>query len=199
MTRFPSAQRPWALASLLIVTGLVGWYSAFELTLAKIQTLTDPAIGLSCNFSLVVQCGANLDSPQGALLGFPNPLIGLGGFVAPIAVGVALLAGARFERWFWILFNIGVAAAFAFVVWLISQSIFVLGTLCPWCMVVWVVTIPLFWSVTLYNLSSGVIASPRSARRFFTAAYRWVPFITIISYLIIALIAQLRLDVTAYL
>ena len=85
-----------------------------------------------------MQCGTNLNSPQGAVFGFPNPLLGLGGFVAPIAVGVGLLAGARFARWYWWLFNLGLAGALAFVIWLIGQSFWILGVLCPWCTLVWV-------------------------------------------------------------
>jgi uncharacterized membrane protein len=199
MTSFPSQKRPVALALLLIVGGAIGWYSAFALTLDKIAVLTDPTTEIGCNFSLIVQCGKNLGSWQGSLFGFPNPLIGLACFVAPIAVGVGLLAGARFARWFWILFNLGLAAALAFVVWLLSQSIFVLGTLCPWCMVVWAVTIPMFWAVTLFTLSSGVFPVPAGARRFFGRAYGWVPFITVASYLVIAVAAQLRLDVIGHL
>src|SRR5690606_32922238 len=133
-----------------------GWYASFALTIDKFLLLENPTADLDCNFSLLVQCGANLNSWQGAVFGFPNPLIGLGGFVAPIAVGVGLLAGARFARWFWIAFNVGVLGALAFVIWLIGQSIFVLGTLCPWCMLVWSVTIPMFWAVTLRNLAEGV-------------------------------------------
>ena len=91
-------RRPWMLAVFLIVTGALGWWSAFALTLDKFALLADPDAALDCNFSVLVQCGANLDSWQGAVFGFPNPLIGLGGFVAPIAVGVALLAGARFAN-----------------------------------------------------------------------------------------------------
>ena len=72
------------------------------------------------------------------MFGFPNPILGLAGWVAPIVVGFAILAGARFARWFWWLFELGMAFAFVFVIWLIGQSIFVLGTLCPWCMVTWV-------------------------------------------------------------
>ena len=78
-----------------------------------------------------------------------------------IAVGVGLLAGARFARWFWIAFNLGIAGALAFVIWLIGQSIFVLGTLCPWCMLVWIVTIPLFWVVTFRNLARGRLRRER--------------------------------------
>lgn len=199
MTSFPTSKRPVALAMALILGGIIGWYSAFELTLAKFDVLVNPTVDLSCNFSLVVQCGKNLESWQGSVFGFPNPLIGLGAFIAPIVVGVAILAGARFARWFWVLFALGMTAGVAFVVWLISQSIFVLGTLCPWCMVVWAVTIPMFWAVALYCLSSGVVPLPNRLQRAFRSAYGWVPFITVASYLVVAVIAQLRLDVISYL
>ncbi|PRY70133.1 putative membrane protein [Glaciihabitans tibetensis] len=199
MTSFPSSRRPVALALLLIVGGIIGWYSAFELTLAKFDVLVNPSVDLSCDFSIVVQCGKNLDSWQGAVFGFPNPLIGLAAFCAPIFVGVAILAGAKFARWFWILFALGLTAGLAFVIWLLSQSIFTLGTLCPWCMVVWSVTIPMFWAVVLYCLSNGVVPVSARARRLFRAAYGWVPFITVASYLVIALVAQLRLDVLSFL
>jgi uncharacterized membrane protein len=199
MNRFPAQRRPVVLALLLIVGGAVGWYSAFELTLAKIEVLTNPTAQLGCNFSLIVQCGTNLASWQGSVLGFPNPLLGLGGFVAPIAVGVGILAGARFARWFWILFALGMTTALVFVAWLIGQSIFVLGTLCPWCMVVWSVTIPMFWAVALFCLSQGIIPLPARARSFAVSAYGWVPFLSVASYLAIAVIAQVRLDVISYL
>ena len=123
---------------------------------------------------------------------FPNPLIGLGGFVAPIAVGVGLLAGARFARWFWIAFNVGVAGALAFVVWLIGQSIFVLGTLCHWCMLVWSVTIPLFFVVTLRNARDGIFGE--RLRVVGGAVLPWVIPITVVCYVTIALLAQLQLD-----
>jgi uncharacterized membrane protein len=140
-----------------------------------------------------VQCGANLESWQGSVFGFPHPLLGVGGFVAPIAVGVALLAGARFARWFWVAFHVGLAGALAFVIWLISQSIFVIGTLCPWCMVVWSVTIPLFLAVTFRNLAEGVYGDgPRRAGR---ALLPYTVPIAVVAYLVIGVIAQLRLDV----
>lgn len=183
---------PWALAVFFIAAGALGWWAAFSLTLDKFAVLIDPDADLDCNISPLVQCGVNLDSWQGAVFGFPNPLLGLGGFVAPIAVGVALLAGARFARWFWIAFNVGVAGALVFVIWLIGQSIFVLGTLCPWCMLVWSVTIPLFFVVTLRNAREGVFGDRlRPAGR---ALLPWVVPISVFCYLVIALLAQLQLD-----
>ncbi len=198
MTSAEKPGQPYGLAVFLIVAGALGWLASFALTLEKFHLLDEPDAVLSCDFSLVVQCGANLASAQGAAFGFPNPLIGLGGFVAPIAVGVGLLAGARFANWLWILFDLGIAGALAFVIWLIGQSIFVLGTLCPWCMLVWAVTIPLFWAVTLHILATGKLPVPARARRFFAVAYTWVPAITLVSYLVVAVIAQARLNVLAF-
>ena len=195
MPETQTARRPIALGVFLIVAGAVGWYAAFALTMEKFVTLTDPTEVLGCDFSFLVQCRANLESWQGSLFGFPNPIIGLAAWIAPVVVGVALLAGARFARWFWVAFNLGIVAALVLVMWLISQSVFVLGTLCPWCMVTWAVTIPLFWAVTLYNLSQGNLPVPERVRKVASALYGWVPAITLASYLVVAVVAQLRLDV----
>ena len=193
MTETQSYKRPVALAVFLIIVGVIGWFAAFSLTVEKFELLINPQQALGCDFSLLVQCKANLESWQGSLLGFPNPIIGLGAWIAPIVVGAALLAGARFDSWFWIVFNVGIAGGLALVIWLISQSIFVLGTLCPWCMVTWFVMIPTFWVVTLHNLSNGRFgASVVPIAKRLTG---WLPTFVIVSYLVVAVIAQLRLDV----
>ncbi|CAN5323089.1 vitamin K epoxide reductase family protein [soil metagenome] len=188
----PGRTRETAFAITLIITGIIGWFAAFRLTIDKIELLIHPQAQLDCNFSLLVQCGKNLESWQGSVLGFPNPLIGLGGFVAPIAVGVAVLAGAQFARWFWIAFNIGVAGAMAFVIWLMTQSIFELGTLCPYCMLTWSVVIPMFLVLTGRNARDGVFGA--GLRRAGTVFTQWVVTIDILSYVVVALIAQWRLE-----
>lgn len=199
MTSTETTRQPRLLAIFLIVAGLVGWFAAFELTVEKINTLTNPGQALGCDVSVLVQCSANLNSWQGAVFGFPNPIIGLGAWVAPIVVGVAILAGARFPRWFWVVFNVGMLAGIAFVIWLISQSIFVLGTLCPWCMLTWSVMIPSFLSVTLYNLREGNLPASAGVRRVAGALLSWIIPLTLAVYIVVAVIAQLRLDVLNHL
>lgn len=189
-----TSRRPTALAIFLVVAGLIGLWAAFELTLDKFAVLENPDTNLSCNFSVLVQCGKNLGSWQGSVLGFPNPVLGLGGWTATVAMGAGILAGGIFRRWFWLLFNLGVVGALVLVIFLIYSSIYVLNTLCPWCMLTWIVTIPTFWAVSLFNLKSGNIPLPERARSFFATVYGWVPIITLVSYLVIALLAQLRLD-----
>jgi len=188
-------RRSIALAIFLIIVGAIGWFASFELAVEKYLVLADPQHNPSCDISPLVQCGKNLGSWQGALFfDVPNPVWGLGGFVAPIAVGVGLLAGARFARWFWWLFNLGLAGALAFVIWLIAQSIFSLGTLCPWCMVVWSVTIPLFWTVTIRNLAEGRFGGGTRIGQTLTP---WIVPITVLCYAVVALLAQLQLNALA--
>lgn len=61
-------------------------------------------------------------------------------------------------------------------------------------MATWSVTIPTFYAVTLHLFRSGVF--PVSARSQATAAplMKWVPLAAVVSYAIILLLAQLRLD-----
>jgi len=183
---------PLPFAITLIVTGIVGWWAAFSLTLDKIAVLKHPDAVLDCNVSVLVQCGKNLASWQGSVLGFPNPIIGLAAWIAPIVVGVSLLAGARFARWYWVLFNLGVAGAMTFVIWLMHESIFDLGTLCPWCMLTWSMVIPLFLTVTVRNAAEGVFGT--RLQPFGRAATRWLVPATVIAYAVVLIVAQLRLD-----
>jgi uncharacterized membrane protein len=188
-------RKPVALAVLLIVGGALGLLAAFELTIDKFAVLEHPAVAANCDFSVLVQCSANLKSWQGSLFGFPNPIIGLVGFTAPIFVGVSLLAGVRFPRWFWTTFNVGMLLALAFVIWLMTESIFVLGTLCPWCMLVWSVVIPMTVAVTLYNLGAGNLPAGSGVRRAGAALYGWTPLISLLAYVVVAVLAQVRLNV----
>lgn len=187
--------RPRGLAVWLVIAGVIGWIAAFALTVEKFHALADPNAGpASCDFSIIVQCTANLDSWQGSVFGFPNPILGLAGWVAPIVVGMAMLAGARFARWFWWLFAAGVTFAFGFVLWLISQSIYVLGTLCPWCMVTWLVTIPTFYAVWVFLFRSGVVSDAPKVKAAGRALTPWVPLMAFVTYAIVLLLAQFRLD-----
>ena len=176
------------------MAGSIGFAAAFALTLDKIAILENPDAQLSCNFSVLVGCSTNLSSWQGALFGFPNPLIGIAAWSVVITIGAAMLSGARFARWFWLGLQVGVTAALAFVIWLMGQSFFVLDVLCPWCMVTWAVTIPTFLTVTFYTLKTGILPAPARIKRAARGAYSWVFVITIACYLVAATVAQLQMD-----
>ena len=146
--------REQRLGLLLLVTGLVGFAAAFVLTVEKFWLLTNPFYVPSCTVNATVSCGPVMTSPQAELFGFPNPLLGIAGFAVVAATGAALLAGGRLASWYWSGLQVGVSLAVVFVAWLVSQSLFVIGALCPYCMVVWAVTLTVFWYVTLRNLAA---------------------------------------------
>lgn len=190
-----SAQRPLGLSIALVVGGAAGTLAALALMLEKIHLLENPDARLSCNLSVLVGCSTNLNSVQGSVFGFPNPLLGLMFWPGVVATGVALLAGARFAGWFWVLFSLAMTAALALVVWFVGQSVFVLGVLCPWCMATWAVTIPLFLAVLLHTLRSASLPVPRSVRAVAARGYGWIPLAALLCYVVIAVTAQSQLDV----
>ncbi|EYT53821.1 membrane protein [Leucobacter sp. UCD-THU] len=188
------SQRPLAFAVFSIVAGAIGWFASFELLTEYMKTLANPDYVPNCAVSVLVTCGPNMGSWQGSLFGFSNTIIGVSAFIAPIAVGVALLAGARFSPWFWRVYQLGLLGGFVFICWLFSQSVFVLGTLCPWCMVVWTVMIPLWWVTAFRPYASGDVPTTAATRNVFTRLYSWTWVIVVFCYVLLAFIAQLRLD-----
>ena len=162
-----------SLAWMLITGGAIGWIGALALTIERLHVAANPDAVLSCDISPFISCKSVMLTEQAALLGFPNSLIGLAAFVVPILIGFAILAGAKFARWFWLLFTLGMTGGFAFVVWLFSQSLFVIGALCPYCMVAWTGMIPMFWKQFLFSAREGIVPVPLRTVGFFVAAYDW--------------------------
>lgn len=149
------------MPQLLMVIAIVGFIASFVLTLDKIQLLKDPSFQPSCNISPLISCGSVMKTEQAEEFGFPNSLIGIVGFTMLGTIAFALLAGAKFKRWFWLTLEGGSIFGVLFIHWLMFQSIFVIGALCPYCMIAWVCAIPLFWYVSLYNLATGRITLPK--------------------------------------
>ncbi|MER5500488.1 vitamin K epoxide reductase family protein [Streptomyces sp. NPDC002466] len=149
-------------AWLLIVTAVLGLLGSFVITVDKIELLVDPGFVPACSLSPVVSCTSVMTSDQASVFGFPNPLIGLIGFAVVLCTGAGLLAGARYRRWYWLGLNLGMLFGVGFCMWLMTQALYEIGALCLWCMLVWAVTIFMFWRVTVHNLRHGVLPAPRA-------------------------------------
>lgn len=149
---------------LMTITGAIGLAAAFQLTVDKFTQLQDKIDGkestFNCDFSAFVSCGGVMDSDQASAFGFPNSLLGIVGFSVVMALGVLFWAGAPLRRWAWAGLQAGCLFGIGLVTWLQFQSIYRIELLCPYCMVVWAVMIPLFVSVTAFSLR-GI--APRSA------------------------------------
>ena len=153
-----------ATALVLLVGGLVGAGAALVLLLDKLALLVDPAYVPACSIDAVLSCGTIMRTPQSQVLGFPNPIIGLATFPVVAAIGALALSRVRLPGWCWTALQVGVVAGLAFVAWLITQSVAVIGALCPWCMLVWAATITAFWFVTAHNLAHGRLEAGPAGR-----------------------------------
>ena len=145
---------------LLVITGVVGWLASGALVLEKLEVLKDPNHVTVCDVNPWISCGQVMQTWQSSVFGFPNMFIGIVAFAVIITTGMGILAGATFARWYWMGLQTGVTLGFAFVVWLWSQALYSIHILCPFCMIVWAVMIPLFVWVTVRNISHGVIPLP---------------------------------------
>ncbi|KAA6203275.1 Vitamin K epoxide reductase [Streptomyces sp. JS01] len=152
------------LALVLTVGGAIGLIAAFALTVEKIALLKDPSYKPSCSINPVLSCGSVMTTEQAEAFGFPNPLLGIAGFAVVTALGVVLLTGALLPRWMWLSMQAGVTFGVVFVHWLIFQSLYRIDALCPYCMAVWAVMIPIFWYTTLHGLSRGLLPVPEQLR-----------------------------------
>jgi uncharacterized membrane protein len=139
----PRARVPAPSAWWVLIAGVIGLAASMTLTVEKIDILLNPSYVPSCNINPIVSCGSVMVTPQASVLGFPNPLLGLVGFTVVIVTGVLAVAKVDLPQWYWIGLTVGTLIGVVFVHWLIFQSLYRIGALCPYCMVVWVVTVSL--------------------------------------------------------
>lgn len=130
---------------LLIILGAVAFGASMALSIEKYLKLANPDHVASCSFNLFLDCSEAMASSQGAIFGFPNPLIGIFAFTVVITSGVVLVAGAKLPRWYWLALLAGTTLGLVMIVFLMFTSIHVLQRLCPYCMVVWSMMLPLWW------------------------------------------------------
>jgi uncharacterized membrane protein len=179
---------PW----LLLVAGIIALISSVMLSIEVFDRLKNPHFVPICNLNPVLSCTSVADSAQAHTFGFPNYFIGTAGYAAVAAIGTAMLAGARFKRWFWQLVEAGLLFAVAFLTYLQFQTIYRIGALCIFCMIVWVSTLPMFWYVTLYNFREGHLSAGRRWQGAINFAQRHHLDILIVWLLIIVLLILKR-------
>jgi len=140
------------LGIFLVISGAIALWASLTLTYDKISLLKDEVAGtskaLGCDLSAFVSCSSVVTSEQSEAFGFPNTFMGVVGFSVVVTLGVVLATGVVLPRWMWFGFQAGVLFGIGFVTWLQYQAIFEIGKLCPWCMVVWAMMIPMFVAVT---------------------------------------------------
>ncbi|GAY16584.1 vitamin K epoxide reductase family protein [Mycobacterium sp. shizuoka-1] len=153
----------------VLIAGVIGLVSSATLTIEKIEILINPSYVPSCSINPVLSCGSVMVTKQASAFGFPNPLIGIAAFAVVVVTGVLAVAKVRLPRWYWLGLTVGSALGVVFVHWLIFQTLYRIGALCPYCMVVWSVTVPLL--VVVSSIALRPLAGNAVARVLYT--WRW--------------------------
>ncbi len=160
-----------SLSIIIIICATIGLIASLALSYDQIQILKNPNYRPSCDLNPIVSCGNVMQTSEGDVFGFPNPFIGLVAFGGLLAIGVGMLAGAKYKRWFMLSLEAGTIFGLIFVHWLFIESVYKIGALCPYCMAVWVITIISFWYITLYNIDNQYIVLKNKN---LIKCYKWV-------------------------
>lgn len=174
--------------------GLTAWAAlgtaaAFALAVDKIKMLQDPDFVPSCNFNPVLSCGSVITTDQASAFGFPNPFLGIGGFAVVLTLGVLLTARVELPRWIIGGVATGALLGFAFVHWLAFESLYRIGALCPWCLVVWAVTALIsVWSLSWFL--SGSRHGPVAAAGHWL--WNWRYLVVLAWYLLVVVLVLVR-------
>jgi uncharacterized membrane protein len=153
----------WIFGTMLFSASL-SLLAAFVLSIDAVRLAADPDTALSCDINAVLSCGTVATSWQAQLFGFPNAFLGLVAEPVVITIAVAGLGGVRFPRWFMLaaqgVYTLGVLFAY----WLFYESMFHIGALCPWCLLVTVSTTLVFATLTHVNIRDGNLPVPARLR-----------------------------------
>ena len=150
----------------MLVGAICSLIAAFVLAVEAVELARDPGAILSCSINAVINCATVGAHPSSALFGFPNSFLGLIAEPVVITVAVAGLGGVKFTRKFMFTAQICYTLGFIFAYYLLYTSTFVIGALCPWCLLVTLSTTFVFFSMTRYNIGEGnLYLSDRLAKR----------------------------------
>jgi uncharacterized membrane protein len=127
-----------------LVFAVISFLAATQLTIEKIDLLKNPNYIPSCSINPFISCGPVMQSWQASVFGPPNSIIGMVGYGLVILILFTSLF-VKLPRWYWGFYVAGITLAMGFLVWLMTQSMLVIGALCLYCTAVWICTLLLFW------------------------------------------------------
>ena len=187
---FSKQDKRQKIAEISLLTGAgVGLLASFILSIETLVLAKTPNTVLGCDLNAVISCSSVAQHWSASLLGFPNSFIGLMALPVMVTIGVALLAGTKFPRWFMFAAQIGVSIGFIFALWMFYMSFVEIGMLCPWCLTLDVGMLLIFGGMTRYNILTGVIAG-KKLKKFAQNDYDIVLLVTIIALAVVMILAK---------
>lgn len=154
----------WIFISMLVGSAL-SLLAAFVLSIEAIELAKNPNANLACNVNIILNCATVNNHPTGSMFGFPNSFIGMMAEPVVITVAIAGLAGIRFPRRFMFAAQIGYTFGLAFALTLFYISFSIIQALCPWCLLVTLTTILVWFAITRYNIREDNLYLPKKLQK----------------------------------
>ena len=178
------------LAAFIMLAGSVlGLLASFMLSIEALILANNSHAVLSCDLSSVLSCSTVANHWSATILGFPNSFIGVMTLPVMVTIAVALLAGAKFPKWFMQAAQAGAVAGMVFAIWMFYMSYIEIGVLCPWCLTLDVGMTLILFGLTRYNILRKNI-SWRGAQKFVSGGYDALITVSVIVLVVVAIIAK---------
>jgi len=145
-------RRQYSAGMSLLIGSTLGLLASFVLSIESLVLAKNSQAVLSCDLNSALSCSAVAHHWSAAIFGFPNSFIGMITLPVMVTIAVALLAGAKFPKWFMQCAQVGVIAGLLFAFWMFGMSYLVIGALCPWCLTLDLGMILIFFGMTRYNV-----------------------------------------------
>jgi uncharacterized membrane protein len=145
----------------ILVTATLSLIAAFVLSVEAWQLAGNPNTILECSINAVINCATVAKSSYATLLGFPNSFLGLAAMPWFVMLAVSLLFGAKLPRKFMFLMQILAIGALLFALSLFYISTVLIQVICPWCMLVLISTIVMFFALSKYNIHESNLYLPK--------------------------------------
>jgi uncharacterized membrane protein len=178
----------------MAVSGVIGLFTSFVLSIEAWHLAKDPTAALSCDLSSVISCSTVALSPQAEVLGFPNAFLGIAFESVVIAISIAGIAGVRFPRWYMLGTQALYTVALVFAWWLFLQSYVVIKALCPWCLLITVTTTLVWAGLTRWNVRDGHLRLPGRAgpwaRGFVASGSDWYVTVAVLVLFVAAILLK---------
>lgn len=135
-------------------TGII---ASLALSIERVNLLKDPNAHLFCSINNAFSCTSVMTSPQAEILNFPNSFLGLIGFSFVFVYGLVLFFFKERQRILDLIFLAGITGAFVFSYWLLFQSVYVIKSLCIYCILSCFSATNIFFAQTLLVLNDRLI------------------------------------------
>ena len=177
----PPLRARYFLFGEMLLFATLSLVASFVLSYDALVLAADPNADLSCSLNSILDCAKVGVTWQAKVFGFPNAFLGMISEPVVMTIAVASLWKTRFPRWFMFTANAIYLLGVIFAYWLLFQSTFVIGALCPWCLTVTLATTFVFFSMTQWNILEGNLYLPpavlEKARAFVKAGWMTIVLI----------------------